>query len=153
MKRKPWQYVESRIRRKSRGRLTPGSGNKKIKGDVHAGSEGWSEDDQQRLTYEARWSIESKSTRNDAIIVQALWFEKLLKESKEKTPALVLTFTQIKRDYPFRIALEEETPTTIIEINRSKRLHFEEIQEGLALKVGENLWCYESPNVFFLRMR
>ena len=75
---KNWEKCEKIVSEMSGGKLTPGSGNKKIKGDVILRGSGW--------------TIEVKSTEKDWMNIQAKWFEKLEKLSNQFDLALVVFF-------------------------------------------------------------
>jgi hypothetical protein len=74
---KEWEKAERKVKRLSRGKTTPGSGNKRIKGDI----------------INPNMMAEVKSTGKNFIAVESEWFLKLLRECPmEKEPVLVLVF-------------------------------------------------------------
>lgn len=145
MKRSTWRKVEKDVRRRSGGRDTPGSGNKGIKGDVQT-TKTLNEDG----SYDPGWHIEVKCTDNDRIIVQSLWFEKLIKESGRRHPALVVHLNKLNKGMAFSLC-EEGNPT--LHIKKTKVLSPEELVTGTIIEVGDRLWIMEEHRAFLRKLK
>lgn len=74
---KDWATAEEIVRQMTGGRITPGSGNQKIKGDVRVG----------RHTI-----IEVKQTDGQKMTIQREWFDKLERESQAEQLILAIFF-------------------------------------------------------------
>jgi hypothetical protein len=71
-----WEIAERQVAELTGGRLTPGSGNKSLKGDVRLPG----------------WVFECKQTSKKVLTLQAEWFRKLELESIRNEVALVIYF-------------------------------------------------------------
>lgn len=78
---KDWERAEKEVARLLGGTLTPGSGNKGIKGDIRVGKKTFN-----------NWHIEVKQTAGDKISLKASWLLTLEQESLTKDVALVISF-------------------------------------------------------------
>lgn len=74
---KDWARAEEIVRQMSGGRITPGSGNQKIKGDVRVGRTA---------------VIEVKQTDQPTLNIQREWFDKLERESEAEQLVLAVFF-------------------------------------------------------------
>jgi hypothetical protein len=74
---KDWARAEEIVRQMSGGRITPGSGNQRLKGDVRVG----------RSTI-----IEVKQTDQRTLNIQREWFDKLERESEAEQLILAVFF-------------------------------------------------------------
>lgn len=72
-----WKKAERLVSGILGGRLTPGSGNKGLKGDVY-------------IPGSSRWMVEVKSTESDSMSVHRNWLEKLTLEGGTRELALVV---------------------------------------------------------------
>lgn len=78
MAREKWEKAEELVRNLTGGWRTPGSGNKRLKGDVRVGN--------------SDWVLEVKQTAKSSISIQAQWFRNLLREAGKAEVGLVIFF-------------------------------------------------------------
>lgn len=90
-----WELAQDHLAKRLGGKVTPGSGNGRLKGDVIC-------DD---LIFEV------KQTSKTKISIQRRWFNKLLKEANGKHPAFAIYFKLV----PYIYVLETEVHTEDIE--------------------------------------
>lgn len=80
---KDWETAQYMVAQQVGGKITPGSGNGRQKGDV----------------INDEWMFEVKQTDKKQMTVKRTWFNKIIKQAKDKNPCFVIFFEL--RGYPY----------------------------------------------------